>query len=255
MSSISTTAERRKPITHDQKLQRIPGCLKRFKPIRIINLPRKVSNDPFDDVIGSRHPRVKEMRTGIGNLFPKREKLGSQSTDFPGPSMTLKNIHLLTPLLHIWGIKDLMSHLQKLLHASSTALVLVAKMIAEKILHMADTQLNRDSGKDPDGCSPRAQIPIHDKALQGIMNSVSKGNKDRLPTLSVFTSREFGHRNILAMDIRGKEKGMLFAPDQDGLSMRQKITSPSGPQFLGYLLKAFTVSPPPHQSNERPSRG
>lgn len=156
--------------------------------------------------------------------------------------MTLKEIHLLAPLFHIWGIKDLMSHLQKLLHASCTALVLVTKMIAKKVLYMTDTQLNRDSREDPADCSPKTQIPIHDKALQGIMDSVSKGDKDRLPTLSVLTSRKLGHGNILAMDIGGEKKGILFALDEDGLPIRQKVTSPSGLQFLGYLLKAFTVS-------------
>jgi hypothetical protein len=203
MSSIATTTERIKPIIHDQKLQRIPSRPKRFKPIRIIDLPRKVSDDSFDDVIGARHPRVKEMCTGMGDLFQEGEKLGHQSTDSPCPSMTLKEIHLLTPLFHIWDIKDLMSYLQKLIHASSTALVLVAKMIAEKVLRITDTKLNRDSGKDSAHSSPKAQISIHNKALQRIMDSISKGDKNRLPTLSVFASRELDHGNILAMDIRG----------------------------------------------------
>jgi hypothetical protein len=232
-----------KPIIHNQKLQRIPGRTKRFKAIRIMNLSRKVSDDSFDDVIGSRHLWVKEMRTGIGDLFQEGEKLGSQSTDSPCPSMTLKKIHLLAPLFHIWGIKDLMSHLQKLLHVSSATFVLVAKMIAEKVFHMTDTELNGNSGKDPADCSPKAQIPIHDKALQGIMDSVSKGDKDRLPTLSVFASRELGHRNILAMDIRSQKKSMLLALDEDGLSIRQKVTSPHGFQFLSHLFKTLTISP------------
>jgi hypothetical protein len=114
---------------------------------------------------------MKETRADVRDLIPKGDELGPQSTESPCPSMTLKEIHLLAPLFHIWGIKDLMSHLQKLLHAPSTALVLVAKMIAEKVLHMTDTGLNKDSRKDPDECSPKAQIPFHDKALQGIMDS------------------------------------------------------------------------------------
>ena len=242
MRSNSTTTERMKPVIHDQKFQRIPGHLQRFKPIRIINLSRKVSDDPFNDVIGSRHPRVKEMRTGIGDLFQKGEKLGPQSTGSPCPSMALKEIHLLTPLFHIWSIEDLMSHLQKLLHTTSTVLILVAKMIAEKALHMTNTQLNRDSRKDPAHCSPKVTISINYMALQGIKDSVSKGKKNRLPTLSVFTSRELDHRNILGLDIGSEEKNMLFALDEDGFSIRQKVTSPPRVQFLGYLLKAFTVS-------------
>jgi hypothetical protein len=105
MRLISTATESVEPITHDQKLQRIPGRLKRLKAIRIIDFFRKVSDDPLDDVIGSRHPRVKAMSSGIRNLLQEGEKFSFQSTGSPCLSVALEEVHLLTPLLHIWGIE------------------------------------------------------------------------------------------------------------------------------------------------------
>jgi hypothetical protein len=136
-----------------------------------------------------------------------------------------------------------MGHLQKLFYTSSTTLVLVAKIVAEKVLYMTDAELKGDSGKDRSNRSPKAQIPIHYKALQGTMDSVSKRNKDRLPGLSVLTSPELGHRNILSMNIRSEKKGMFLSLDENSLSIRQKVASPRGCQFLSHLCKVFAVFP------------
>jgi hypothetical protein len=177
MSFVSAAAKRMNTVTHYQQLQRIPSCLKRLEAIGIIDLPRKVSYDPFNDIIGSRHASMEEMGTRVRNLFQEGERLRPQSTDSPCPPMTLKEIHPLAPLLQIRGIKDLVSHLQKLLHTSSTALVLIAKVVKKKLLYMTDAKLYRHFGKNPAGRSPKAQIPSHDKALQWIVDSVSKGIK------------------------------------------------------------------------------
>lgn len=196
-----------------------------------------------NDTIGLRHPSVKEMSARIRYLFGRGEKLDFQAAGSPCTSTTLEELHTLEPMLHTWSVKDLVSHLQKLLHTPSTALVLIAKMVTKKVLCVTDTELSRDSPKDSSGCSPKAQIPINYKTLQGLQDSISKWNQDRFPSLSILTSHKLGHGNIFGMDIHGEKKSMLLALDEDGLSICQKIASPSRFQFFGYLLKAFAAFP------------
>ena len=243
MCSISATAKRMKPITHDQKLQRIPSCLKRFKTIHIVNLSGKISDDSFNDVIGSRQTRIKEMGSRVGDLLQEREILGFQSTGFPYIASTFEEVYPLMPLLRIWSIKDITNHLQKFLHALSTTFVLIAKIIVEKVLHMTHTELDGNTGKNPSQSSPKSQISINYKASQGIRYSVAKGKKDRFSTLSVLTSEELDHWDILGLDICSKKQGILLTLYENGLSICQKVTSPPGFQFLSYFLKAFTLSP------------
>jgi hypothetical protein len=107
---------------------------------------------------------------------------------------------------------------------------------AKGVFRMDAAKRSRHTNAYLTGIGKSKRIVLFDTLLES-------HSKDRLPTLSVFPSRELGHGNILAMDIRGEKKGMLFALDEDGFPIRQKVTSPSELQFLGYLLKAFTVSP------------
>jgi hypothetical protein len=64
MRLISATTKRMKSIIHDQQLQGMPGCLQRHKGIRIINLTRKISDNPFNEAIGPGHPGVNGKERG-----------------------------------------------------------------------------------------------------------------------------------------------------------------------------------------------
>jgi len=127
-----TATKMMKSIIHNQKLKRIPSNLKRLKSICIFNLSRKNTNNPFDDIISPRHPRMKEMCSRIMNLIYEGEIFCFQSKESPSPLMSFKRLYTLMPSFKVRSIENLTSHLQKLIYSSSTSLILIVKIIIKK---------------------------------------------------------------------------------------------------------------------------
>lgn len=241
MAFNAAIGEPMKAISHHQQLKTPPRRLHGIEAIGIVDLAAKLADDPLNDVGGPRHPRMSEVSKEKRHLVLECEDLSLQPTVSQGLSSSLPDPKPEGKLLFGVDVKEPGSQPQEALDASTRAFVEVAEVMLEILLPMADADLEGEPRKDFSAGTEERWISIHNEALKGITDVVSKREQEGLPVLGGFVWGEASQGDIVRGGIGTEEKRVAIAFNVDGLSIKQEVTAPARVELLSDLDKAFAV--------------
>lgn len=241
MSLEATVCEPMKAITHNQQLQASPSGRGIGKPIGVINLATKLADDPFHDVGSARHSWMIEVSEEIRELVLKGEDLPFQSAVLEGLPSFLPDLKPEVPFFFGSDVEQTSSQSHEGLDSFTRALIEVAEVVVEKLLHVAHAKLQGDCGEDLLAGAPHSPVTVDHKPFEGIRDFVSEQLKHRLPVFCSLASGKAGHRDILCGGVSTEQQGVMLALDEDGLSIEQEIATPGRLKLVGDLDEAFAV--------------
>ena len=241
VSAKATVCEPMKTVAHNQQLDAPPSCLGGLKAVGVINLATKLADDPLNDVRSARHPWMVEVSEEKRQLVLKREDLLLQPTVLEGLPPLFPDPKPEVPLGLGFDIEQPRGQSLESFHSFTRSLVEVAEVVVKKLAHVTHTELQRDSREEFLAGTPKPPIPINDNSFKGITDFVSEALKHKLPVVRFLAGSEAGEGDVLSGGISAEQQGVVLAPNEDDLPIKQEVATPRGLKFLGHLEESFAA--------------